>query len=67
MIKNETIVSSYDDYICLFLRNKNELYHKIYDDKILFYDILIFLIYDDKEKIIIFFLIEKFKCIFDNF
>ena len=54
MIKNETIISSYDDYICLFLRNKNELYHRIYDNKILFYDILIFLIYDDKEKIIIF-------------
>ena len=50
MIKNETNNGNFEDYICFSLRKKNDIFHRKYVNKILYYDIMNSLINDDERK-----------------
>ena len=50
MIKNETNRLSFEDYVCFSLRKKNELFHRKYINKILYYDSMNSLIKNDDRK-----------------
>ena len=58
MIKNETNNGNFEDYICFSLRKKNDIFHRKYVNKILYYDIMNSLINDDERKHNNFFLQE---------